>query len=122
MPAQLPQSVEVLNTAIHRPFRVALFDFDGTLSLIREGWPRVMVELMMNHLRVQNLIREPEAECFAYVDRFVMALNGHPTIRQMERFAEEVTSRGGSADQPVAYLQQYLDALMAVVRGRWESL
>ena len=27
-------------------FRAALFDFDGTLSLLREGWPRVMTALM----------------------------------------------------------------------------
>lgn len=118
-----PQSAELINSAVRRgAFRVALFDFDGTLSLIREGWPRVMVQLMLNHLRSQNLIREPEAECAAYVDHFVMALNGHPTIRQMERFAEEVTARGGTPDHPAVYLQQYLDSLMSVVRGRWEAL
>lgn len=119
----LPASVELINPSVRRgPLRVALFDFDGTLSLIREGWPRVMVDLMMAHLRAQNLIREPEAECAAHVEGFVMALNGHPTIRQMDRFAEEVRSRGGRADEPAAYLQQYLDALMCVVRGRWEAL
>jgi phosphoglycolate phosphatase len=77
---------------------------------------------MLNHLRAQSLIREPEAACAAHVEGFVMALNGHPTIRQMERFAEEVTARGGTPAEPAAYLQEYLDALMAVVRGRWESL
>jgi phosphoglycolate phosphatase len=119
----LPPSAELVNPAVRRgPFHVALFDFDGTLSLIREGWPRVMVDLMLDHLRTQNLIREPESECAAHVEGFVMALNGHPTIRQMERFAEEVTSRGGTPAGPAAYLQQYLEALMRVVRGRWEAL
>ena len=119
----LPATVELINPSVRRgPFAVALFDFDGTLSLIREGWPRVMVDLMMSHLRTQNLIRESEAVCATHVEGFVMALNGHPTIRQMQRFAEEVTSRGGKSDEPAAYLQQYLDALMRVVRGRWEAL
>jgi len=119
----LPPSVELINPAVRRgPFRVALFDFDGTLSLIREGWPKVMVDLMLNHLRAQKLIREPEAECTAHLERFVMALNGHPTIRQMERFVEEVVSRGGTPAEPAAYLQEYLEVLMAVVRGRWETL
>lgn len=119
----LPPNVELVNPSVRRgPFRVALFDFDGTLSLIREGWPRVMVDLMMAHLRSQNLIREPEPACAAHVEGFVMALNGHPTIRQMERFTEEVTARGGTPDEPAAYLRQYLDALMGVVRGRWEAL
>ena len=99
----LTPSVELVNPALRRgPFRAALFDFDGTLSLIREGWPRVMVDGMMTHLHAQNLIREPEAECAAHVEGFVMALNGHPTIRQMERFAQEVRERGGTAANPAA--------------------
>jgi phosphoglycolate phosphatase len=119
----LPASAELLNPRVRRgSFRVALFDFDGTLSLIREGWPRVMVDLMLDHLRALNLIREPETDCAAHVEGFVMALNGHPTVRQMERFAEEVTTRGGTPDAPAVYLQQYLDALMAVVQARWEAL
>lgn len=117
-----PASAELVNPNLRRgPFRVALFDFDGTLSLIREGWPRVMVDLMMAHLRAQNLVRDPEADA-VHVEGFVMALNGHPTVRQMERFAEEVTTRGGAPAEPAAYLQQYLDALMRVVSGRWAAL
>ena len=43
---------EILNPHVRRgPFRAALFDFDGTLSLIREGWPRVMVGMMVETLR-----------------------------------------------------------------------
>ena len=119
----IPPSIELINPAVRRgAFRVALFDFDGTLSLIREGWPRVMVEMMLGHLRKQNLIREPEAECAARVEAFIMALNGHPTIRQMERFAEEVTARGGTPESPAVYLQQYIAALMAVVSGRWGAI
>jgi phosphoglycolate phosphatase-like HAD superfamily hydrolase len=119
----LPATIELINPHVRRgQFRVALFDFDGTLSLIREGWPRVMVEMMLARLREQNLIRESEAECAVHVENFVMALNGHPTIKQMERFAEEVTTRGGKPDAPPLYLQQFIEALLTVVRGRWESL
>src|SRR5262245_58637478 len=116
-------NVELINPGVRRgAFRAALFDFDGTLSLIREGWPRVMVDLMLDRLREQNLIAEPEPACAAHIEAFVMALNGHPTIRQMERFAQEVVTRGGTPAEPAAYLQQYLDRLMSVVRGRWEAL
>jgi phosphoglycolate phosphatase-like HAD superfamily hydrolase len=119
----LPPDTELVNPAVRRgPFRVALFDFDGTLSLIREGWPRVMIALMLDHLRAHGLIREPEAQCAAHVERFVMALNGHPTVRQMERFAEEVAARGGTPAAPAVYLRQYIDALMAVVSGRWADI
>lgn len=36
--------VEIIRRLARRePPRHVLFDFDGTLSLIREGWPKVMV-------------------------------------------------------------------------------
>ncbi|HEY1186572.1 MAG TPA: HAD family hydrolase [Gemmata sp.] len=119
----LPPSIELVNRTVRRgPFKVAVFDFDGTLSLIREGWPRVMTDLMVERLRDQGLITEPEAECAAHVEAFVMALNGHPTVRQMERFAEEVAARGGAPAPPPDYLQQYLERLMSVVRARWDAI
>lgn len=120
---QLPPSAELINPTVRRgPFKVAVFDFDGTLSLIREGWPRVMIDLMLDRLREQHLITEPEPACAAHVEAFVMALNGHPTVRQMERFADEVTARGGTAAGPAEYLEQYLERLMGVVRGRWGAI
>lgn len=114
---------EVINPKIRRgPYRAALFDFDGTLSLIREGWPRVMIGMMTALLRERNLAAEPEDDLWRTVDLFVMALNGHPTIVQMERFAEEIATRGGVPDSPTVYLQNYLDRLMAVVQQRWDGL
>jgi phosphoglycolate phosphatase-like HAD superfamily hydrolase len=119
----LPPHLELLNPAIRRrPFRAVLFDFDGTLSLIREGWPRVMVGLMLERLREQHLSTEPEAELETHIERLVMAQNGAPTIRQMEVFAEEVRRRGGQPADPWEYLREYLDRLLQVVRGRWAAL
>lgn len=118
-----PPGVEVLNPHLRRgPFRAALFDFDGTLSLIREGWPRVMVGLMADRLRALGLAPEPDEELWGRIERFVMALNGHPTAVQMRRFADEVTARGGTPADPAEYLREYLDALMLVVRQRWDLL
>ncbi len=118
-----PSGWEIINPAVRRgPFRVAVFDFDGTLSLIREGWPQIMVGRMLHHLRQQQLIREPEAECAADLERFILALNGHPTLKQMELLAEEIHRRGGTPADPEVYLHDYLEALMAMVQQRWEKL
>jgi phosphoglycolate phosphatase len=114
---------EVLNPSVRRgPFRAVLFDFDGTLSLIREGWPRVMVGMMLDRLRAPGLLREPEREEWAHLDRLVTGLAGAPTIRQMEAFAEDVRRRGGTPADPWEYLRDYLDRLMRGVRGRWQAL
>ena len=119
----MSDAIEAIRPNLRRgPYRAALFDFDGTLSLIREGWPRVMIGMMAEILRDRGLAPEPDAELRITIDRFVMALNGHPTIVQMERFAEEIATRGGVPDSPALYLQNYLDRLMAVVRQRWDGL
>src|ERR1051325_4565435 len=48
----LADEIEVLRDGLPRgTFRSALFDFDGTLSLIREGWPQVMIPMMVGVLR-----------------------------------------------------------------------
>ena len=53
---------EVVNPAVRRGrFRVAVFDFDGTVSLVREGWARIMAGLGVDVLRGQNLPADPEA-------------------------------------------------------------
>src|SRR5205823_13211692 len=48
-PVSIPSAAafELLRPDLPRGrFRAAVFDFDGTLSLLREGWPRVMTALM----------------------------------------------------------------------------
>src|SRR5262249_41192485 len=116
-------TAELLNPSVRRgPFRAALFDFDGTLSLLREGWPRVMVGMMVERLRQQGLAPEPDAELWAALDRLVMAHNGAPTVRQMEAFAGEVRRRGGVPAEPREYLSDYLGRLMGGVRDRWQAL
>src|SRR2546425_4755406 len=95
--------IEVVNPGLPRGrFRFVLFDFDGTLSLIREGWPQVMIPMMVEVLK-ETGTREDEAALTAHVEDFVMRLNGRQTIYQMIQLAEEVTRRGGRPLDPLAY-------------------
>ena len=98
-------------------YRAVLFDFDGTLSLLREGWSTVMVDLMVEAL-VRTGATEPEAELAVLVEEFVMALNGRPAIFQMARLVEEIRARGGSPLLPDDYLREYDDRLLRVVGER----
>ena len=54
-------SVEIVREAAGRSIRHAVFDFDGTLSLIREGWPQVMVPMMVEVLQATGSGESPEA-------------------------------------------------------------
>ena len=102
-------------------FRSALFDFDGTLSLIREGWPQVMIPMMVEVLR-QAGARETDAALAGQVEEFVMRLNGRQTIYQMIQLAEEVRQRGGTPLEPLQYKHRYHDLLMARIQGRLDAL
>jgi phosphoglycolate phosphatase-like HAD superfamily hydrolase len=116
------EEIEVLrpNLPLGR-FRSVLFDFDGTLSLIREGWPQVMIPMMVDVLR-QTGTTETETQLTAAVEEFVMRLNGRQTIYQMIQLAEEVQRRGGVPLEPLAYKHRYHDLLMQRIKGRIEAL
>jgi len=97
-----------------------LFDFDGTLSLIREGWPNVMVPMF-----VEMLPRRP-GESGEAVQRLmfedIMRLNGKQTIYQMIQFAERVKERGGQPREPLWYKNEYLRRLDLRIQHRIEGL
>jgi phosphoglycolate phosphatase len=118
----LDTEIEILRPDLPRGrFRSVLFDFDGTLSLIREGWPLVMIPMMVSELR-QTGTAETEAGLTAAVEEFVMRLNGRQTIYQMMQLAEEVKKRGGKPLHPVEYKNRYHDLLMERVQGRLSAL
>jgi phosphoglycolate phosphatase-like HAD superfamily hydrolase len=114
--------IEILRPDLPRGrFRSVLFDFDGTLSLIREGWPQVMIPMMVEVLRATGT-RETNAELTAAVEDFVMRLNGRQTIYQMIQLADEVRRRGGQALDPLAYKHRYHDLLMERIHHRLAAL
>jgi phosphoglycolate phosphatase-like HAD superfamily hydrolase len=101
--------------------KVALFDFDGTLSLIRSGWVEVMVPMMVEIL-LDLKTGESEAELRTVVEDYVWRLTGKETIYQMMEFAEHVKKRGGAALDPLEYKKMYLDLLWERIRSRVDDL
>lgn len=124
-----PQSIFIPGTQIEiiRPidspgiYRHALFDFDGTLSLIREGWPDVMIPMMVEILLATGTTETPQ-ELEELVRNFVTELTGKQTIYQMIRLAEEVARRGGRPLDPAEYKRIYHERLMARIEHRREGL
>ena len=104
-----------------RNARVVLFDFDGTLSLIRSGWMKVMVPMMVEIL-ADLKTGETEEELQAVVEEFVWRLTGKETIYQMIALADAVETRGGKPLAPLAYKKMYLDRLWEKIATRVESL
>ena len=87
----VPESIRFLNgtqielirdVAPVEPPEHVLFDFDGTLSLIREGWIDVMATMMVEVLQATNTSESPE-RLREVVIEFILRLNGKQTIYQM---------------------------------------
>jgi phosphoglycolate phosphatase len=117
-----PLPIEILNPAISRGhIRHALFDFDGTLSLLRHGWQEVMVPMMVEVLQALQT-GESDAELTAVVTEFVDRLTGKQTIYQMRALCDAVHVRGGLPLDPFIYKRMYLDRLWNKISGRVAAL
>lgn len=94
--------------------RHVLFDFDGTLSVLREGWETVMIPLMVESIHPgAPAPAEIEREVTAYVDESTGIL----TIRQMEWLADTVRRYGlnpnplSAAQYKAIYRQRLLERI-----------
>ncbi len=108
---ELPRSVQPRPTITH-----VLFDFDGTLSLIRQGWPEVMVPMFIEALPM--IEGESASQTRQMILDDIMGLNGKQTIYQMIRLAERITERGGQPEEPLWYKHEYLRRLEAHISAR----
>ena len=97
-----------------------LFDFDGTLSLIREGWPEVMVPMFVEMLPA--LPRETTEQRRQLCHDDIMRLNGKQTIYQMIQLAERIKERGGKPQEPLWYKREYLRRLDQRIGSRIEGI
>ena len=112
---------------IHRDIDIGhighvVFDFDGTISLIRDGWQNVMVPMMVDFLLTETDTSETRAALEAIVVAFVDRLTGKQTIYQMMQLGEEIARRGGTPQEPLAYKDAYNRRLLPVVEARIAGL
>ena len=101
--------------------RVVIFDFDGTLSLIRSGWMDVMVPMCVEELASLGT-GESQEQLTAAVEEFVWRLTGKETIYQMMALADAVRERGGTPAEPLIYKKRYLDRLTLRIGDRLSGL
>ncbi|HVY68429.1 MAG TPA: HAD family hydrolase [Verrucomicrobiae bacterium] len=97
-----------------------LFDFDGTLSLVRQGWPEIMVPMFVEML--PRLPGETDEQARKLMFEDIMRLNGKQTIYQMIQLAERVKERGGTPKEPLWYKHEYLRRLNERIDSRVAGL
>ena len=97
-----------------QPVRVAVFDFDGTLSTLRCGWESVMEPLMVELIYGDACTQEQRSG----IREYIAASTGIQTILQMKWIAEQLTAMGKPARSPWEYKEEYNRRLMAEVLVR----
>ncbi len=118
----IPKVIEIIRSgATAARAKVAIFDFDGTLSVIRSGWTELMLQMAVKELAATGT-RESEQELTTVANEFIGRLTGKETIYQMMALAEAVQARGGGARTPLQYKREYLEALNGKIYSRLQAL
>jgi phosphoglycolate phosphatase len=117
-----PVSLEIVSATHPRgPFRCAVFDFDGTLSLLRGDWQGLMVPMMVDLLAATGS-GETREQLSELVWEYVTRLTGQPTMAQMVALVEELHRRGGAPAPADVYLARYLDRLLSRTAARIDDV
>lgn len=116
--------LEVVNAQFPRgDFKFALFDFDGTISLIREGWQKVMKSYFYEEMRRTPLgADEEEDKLRACIDEFVDVNTGKQTIYQCFALVKEMEKRGGKPKEAIYYKDEYQRRLLQEIDERIRGL
>jgi phosphoglycolate phosphatase len=116
------QTIEKIAKNINQGcYRSVLFDFDGTLSLIRQGWREIMIPMMVEILHDLNT-GETDSDLETIVTEFVDHLTGKQTIYQMIQLCDEIKKRGGKSKDPLVYKNRFNHLLNTHINHRINGL
>ncbi len=122
--------IEIINRSDESPdIKYAIFDNDGTVSTLREGWEHIMAPMMVRAILGEkypeaddNLIKKVKYR----VDEFIDKTTGIQTLRQMRILLELIKEFGFVPYEQMldetGYKEVYNNELMLMVREREEKL
>jgi phosphoglycolate phosphatase-like HAD superfamily hydrolase len=115
--------IEIINQVERGRVKHALFDFDGTVSLLREGWQGIMAPVMTEMICGETT---PTQEIIDEVHKVIDETTGIQTIFQMQVLEKMVRKHGLVPEEkildPYGYKDVYNDRLMVPVRERISKL
>jgi phosphoglycolate phosphatase len=114
----LPSTViEIIHPRQPIHIQAVLFDYDGTLSLVRSGWRAFAIRFIVDTLAALTPAAERDQLHSLAIER-VDALTGHPTATLMTWLGTEVVRRGGQPAAPEEYVTRAYAPLWDVVEQR----
>jgi phosphoglycolate phosphatase len=103
-----------------RGLGLAVFDFDGTLSWLRHGWPALMCDVFLPHypLKADETVESVREILIAEI----LSGNGLPSIFQMRTFVERAKARNANVPAPEELLHEYQSRLDELIKERSETI
>lgn len=108
-----------------RPVRTVIFDFDGTVSTLREGWEEIMQPVMIRSILGDGWASAPAdiyQEVKERVSGYIDATTGVQTLVQMQGLAAMVKEMGfvpsSELKDEFGYKEDYTRELQAMVDAR----
>jgi len=113
-------SIEIIREFDGSELSVGLFDFDGTLSNERLGWPDLMVSSNVAFLVALSSPNLPHDVAQKMVIEDIERTIGIPTYMQMKRLRGMIEQHGydGPTLDPKVFKDVFNDALVALVESR----
>ena len=118
--------IEVVNKWEHQPqIEHAIFDHDGTISTLREGWELIMAPMMIKAILGEKYLEADEAlyqKVKERSDEFIDKTTGIQTLVQMKGLIELIREFGCVPEDKIldefGYKQIYNDELLIMVKER----
>ena len=118
--------IEVVNKWEHEPqIEHAIFDHDGTISTLREGWELIMAPMMIKAILGDHYLDADDAlyqKVKERSDEFIDKTTGIQTLVQMKGLIELIREFGCVPEEKIldefGYKQIYNDELLIMVRER----
>ncbi len=114
--------IEIINPDVKAKtgkIKFAVFDFDGTISLLRRGWDTILAPVMVESICGDH---PPTQEIKDHVDEYIDESTGIQTILQMEVLIDMIRQYGYVPEEkildPYEYKQIYNKRLMVKVTKR----
>lgn len=110
------------------PVKYLMFDHDGTISVLREGWEDLMQPMMIRAIAgeaLRDMSSEEQAVLAQKTSQLISQTTGAPTIVQMEGLVELVQREGHVPEADVQsaefYKAQFLELLDQAVAQRTDQ-
>ena len=116
-------SIQILDTIEFPPegVRFALFDFDGTLSLLRAGWQEIMESYFCEVLVGATPTTAPARHRLT-AHEFISQMTGRQTIYQALELERRVQAAGATPLPAAQYKAEYLRRLHKHIDHRLRAL